>query len=165
MYIYSNNTPKTRDHTISTLLNSSTKIVDSLIVTDARSQQKRSVNTLNYHLVYHIDTIVSNLSFYFYFFDFRLNSNRIFQTNNYYNDLSPIDCSYNSAENKGRQDITNYSFNLDMEHPFDWSILNYGARLSYINTDNNFEYYVLNNGIIVFYNLYSNHFKYRDKSK
>ncbi len=165
MYIYSNNTPKTRDHTISTLLNSSTKIVDSLIVTDARSQQKRSVNTLNYHLVYDIDTIGRKLSFDFDFFDFRLNSNRTFQTNNYYHDLSPIDGSYNSAENKGGQDITNYSFNLDMEHPFDWGILNYGARLSYINTDNNFEYYDLTDGIPVFDTSQSNHFKYRENTQ
>ncbi len=105
------------------------------------------------------------MSFDFDFFDFKLNSKRIFQTNNFYNDFTLINNSYSSADNKGIQKISNYSFNLDMEHPFDWANLNYGGRLSYINTDNNFEYYDLTSGLPIFDTSQSNQFKYEENTQ
>lgn len=165
IYNYSDNTPEIRDNVISTLLNPETNNIDSLIVTIARNERKSISNNLNYHFIYDIDTLGRKLSFDFDFFNFKLNSDRIFQTNNYYNDFTPIDNSYSSADNKGIQEISNYSFNLDMEHPFDWANLNYGGRLSYINTDNNFEYYDLTSGVPIFDTSQSNRFKYEENTQ
>lgn len=165
IYNYSDNTPEIRDNVISTLLNPETNNIDSLIVTNARNERKRISNNLNYHFIFDIDTLGRKLSFDFDFFNFKLNSNRIFQTNSYYSDFIPINNSYNSADNKGVQKITNYSFNLDMEHPFDWVNLNYGGRLSYINTDNNFEFYDLTTGVPIFDTSQSNQFKYEENTQ
>lgn len=165
IYNYSDNTPEIRDNVISTLLNPETNNIDSLIVTNARNEGRRISNNFNYHFIYDIDTIGRKLSFDFDFFDFKLNSKRIFQTNNFYNDFTLINNSYNSADNKGIQKISNYSFNLDMEHPFDWANLNYGGRLSYINTDNSFEYYDLTSGVPIFDTSQSNQFKYEENTQ
>ncbi|WP_395092819.1 TonB-dependent receptor domain-containing protein [Vaginella massiliensis] len=165
IYNYSDNTPEIRDNVISTLLNPETNNIDSLIVTNARNERRRISNNFNYHFIYDIDTIGRKLSFDFDFFDFKLNSKRIFQTNNFYNDFTLINNSYNSADNKGIQKISNYSFNLDMEHPFDWANLNYGGRLSYINTDNSFEYYDLTSGVPIFDTSQSNQFKYEENTQ
>lgn len=165
IYNYSDNTPEIRDNVKSTLLNPETNNIDSLIVTNARNERRRISNNFNYHFIYDIDTIGRKLSFDFDFFDFKLNSKRIFQTNNFYNDFTLINNSYSSADNKGIQKISNYSFNLDMEHPFDWANLNYGGRLSYINTDNNFEYYDLTSGLPIFDTSQSNQFKYEENTQ
>lgn len=165
IYNYSHNTPEIRDNVNSALLNPEINTVDSLIITNAKNERKRISNNLNYHFIYDIDTLGRKLSFDFDFFNFKLNSNRVFQTNNYYNDSTPIDNSYRSADNKGIQKITNYSFNLDMEHPFDWANLNYGGRLSYINTDNNFEYYDLTSDVPIFDTSQSNRFKYEENTQ
>ncbi|MBS1571760.1 MAG: TonB-dependent receptor, partial [Bacteroidetes bacterium] len=162
IYNYSDNKPEIRDNVISTLLNPETNNIDSYIVTKGRNEQRRISNNFNYHFIYDIDTIGRKLSFDFDFFNFNSNSNRIFQTNNFNNDFTPINNSYNSADNKGIQKITNYSFNLDMVHPFNWADLNYGGRLSYINTDNSFEYYDLTSGVSIFDTSQSNQFKYEE---
>ncbi|MBW1619375.1 outer membrane beta-barrel family protein [Empedobacter falsenii] len=165
IYNYSHNTPEIRDNVTTTLFSPETNFVDSLIITKAKNERKRISNNLNYHFIYDIDTLGRKLSFDFDFFNFKLNSNRVFQTNNYYNDSTPIENSYSSADNKGNQKISNYSFNLDMEHPFDWANLNYGGRLSYINTDNNFEYYDLTSGVPIFDTSQSNRFKYEENTQ
>ncbi|MGG5506912.1 MULTISPECIES: TonB-dependent receptor domain-containing protein [unclassified Myroides] len=165
IYNYSHSTPEIRDNATTTLFSPETNFVDSLIITKAKNERKRISNNLNYHFIYDIDTLGRKLSFDFDFFNFKLNSNRVFQTNNYYNDFTPIENSYSSADNKGIQKITNYSFNLDIEHPFDWAHLNYGGRLSYINTNNNFEYYDLTSGVPIFDTSQSNQFKYKENTQ
>lgn len=165
MYNYLYNTPEIRDNVIATLFSPETNTIDSLIISKAKNERKRISHNFNYHFIYTIDTLGRKLSFDFDFFNFELNSNRVFQTNNYYNDFIPIENSYSSADNKGIQTITNYSFNLDIEHPFDWGNLNYGGRLSYINTDNNFEYYDLTSGVPILDTSQSNQFKYQENTQ
>src|SRR5690625_993436 len=165
IYNYVSSTFEIRDNIKSTLSNSETNAIDSLIITKGNSIRERNSNRFNYHFIYDIDTLNRKLSFDFDFFNYNLNSNHIFQTKTYDDNSSEITGSYNSANNKGLQDITNYTFNLDMEHPFEWANLNYGGRLSYINTDNNFEYYDLTSGIPIFDTSQSNRFKYKENTQ
>lgn len=165
IYNYVSNTPETRDNIKSTLSNYETKNIDSLIVIKGSSLIKRTSNRLNYHFIYDIDKLNRKLSFDFDYFNYNSNTNHIFQTKTYHSNFSEVANSYSSANNNGLQDITNYSFNLDMEHPLSWVHLNYGSRLSYIKTDNNFEYYDLTNGTPVFDTSQSNQFKYKENTQ
>lgn len=160
IYNYSHNTPEILDNVTSTLVNPKTGVLNSLIITKAKNQRKRNLNNFNYHFVYDIDSLGRKLSFDFDFLNFKLKSDRVFQTNTYDNDFT-----YESADNKGLQKINNYSFNLDMKHPFDWGDLNYGGRLSYINTNNNFKYYNLTDGTPIFDSSKSNEFKYKENTQ
>ncbi len=165
IYNYVSSTPEIRDNIRSTLSNYETNATDSLIITKGNSIRERNSNRFNYHFIYDIDTLNRKLSFDFDFFNYNVNSNHIFQTKTYDVNSSEITDSYNSANNKGLQDITNYSFNLDMEHPFEWANLNYGGRLSYIDTDNNFEYYNLASGVPIFDTSQSNQFRYKENTQ
>jgi len=165
-YNYLDNKPKMRENIITAISDPPTSSVDSLIITAAKNNRQNISNNLNYHFIYDIDTLGKKLSFDFDFFNYESNSNRVFATDNYYNDLTPIPNSHDSANNIGKQKILNYSFNLDMEHPFSSGIyLNYGGRLSRTETDSNYEYYDLKSGMPIFDTSQSNMFEYNENSQ
>jgi len=165
VYRHTNNRPKSRGNTIANISNAQTNNLDSLIITKATTNRKMIYDNLNYHFVYDIDTLGKKLSFDFDFLNYETNSNRVFDLNNYYSDLTPIDNSYDAANNKGEQKVFNYSFYLDMEHPLNWIDLNYGGRLSYINTDSSFEYYDLKTGTPILDTSQSNIFEYNENTQ
>ena len=157
--------PKINDNINSLILNSNTNVLDSLIKTKANNIRERLSNSLNYHLIYQIDSIGKKLTFDFDYFDYNLDSKRLFETNSFLNDNTFIPNSFTSANNIGIQKINNYSFNLDMEHPTKWINLNYGLKTSFIKTDNEFDFYNLSSGISIFDPTQSNHFNYKENTQ
>jgi outer membrane receptor protein involved in Fe transport len=157
--------PKINDNINSLILNSNTNVLDSLIKTKAKNIRERLSNSLNYHLIYKIDSIGKKLTFDFDYFDYNLDSKRLFETNSFLNDNTFIQNSFTSANNIGVQKINNYSFNLDMEHPTKWINLNYGLKTSFIKTDNEFDFYNLSSGISIFDPTQSNHFNYKENTQ
>ncbi len=145
-----------------TLTNQSNNILDSLITTLGRNEYDKKRNSLNYHVIYTIDSIGRKLSLDFDYFDYINTINRVFSTQSFLPNNQPIANSLEEARNYGIQDIQNYSVNLDMEHPTNWATLNYGGRISFIQTDNVFEYFdIVNDDTILITNL-SNQFNYKE---
>lgn len=157
--------PKINDNISSIILNTNTNVLDSLIKTKANNIIERLSNSLNYHFIYKIDTIGKKLTFDFDYFDYNLDSKRLFETNSFLNDNVFIINSFTSANNVGIQKINNYSINLDMENPTKWINLNYGLKTSFIKTDNIFGFYSLSNGIPIFDPTQSNHFNYKENTQ
>lgn len=164
-YRYSLSDVELRSKPINSLINISTQIIDSLIITPGIQFNDNDLHSLNYHLVYNIDSLKRKLSFDFDFFNFDSKSDRTFDSGTYLpNNLNnPI--SFYAANNIGNQKIDNYSLNLDMEHPTSWMNLNYGIRFSSIKTQSGFEYYNLTNGFPEFDSTQSNQFIYKENTQ
>jgi len=164
-YRYNPNRMELRSQLRSNLLNLHTSTIDSTIVTPSSQLNNTKLHTLNYHFIFEMDTLGRKLSFDFDYFNYNSSSNRNFTSTTYNaSDLTdPIDLY--SADNKGEQEIDNYSFNMDMEHPIGWAEFNYGVRLSGINTDSGFNYFDLTSGIPVFDPLQSSEFNYKEHTQ
>ncbi|WP_456315201.1 TonB-dependent receptor domain-containing protein [Pseudomonas shirazensis] len=165
LYNTTRNKPTAKENITSTLSNSSTKVIDSILVTKANNDRERISNALNYNFIYKVDTIGKILSFDFDYFDYKIDSERLFETNTYSNDYILEPDSFVSAYNVGRQKIKNYSFNLDMEHPTKFLNVNYGGRISYIDTNNGFNFYDIQDGITVIDPTQSNEFLYKENTQ
>jgi len=166
IYRYQYNNPKeSNSYTNITLSNPINSTIDSLIISESGDKLERFSHNLNYHFIYDIDTLERKLSFDFDFFDYQTKTNQFFTSTNYLSDFIPTDNSFDSGNSKGTQRVNNYSFNLDMEHPFDWAVLNYGGRLSYIKNNNSVAYYDLKNGTPVLDTSQSDKFKYKEDTQ
>lgn len=165
VYQYRSNHPKIEDNTVTAIFNKQTSQTDSLIINNSVNRQKKTTNLLNYHLIYDIDTIGRKLSFDFDYLDFKSGDKLFFNQNTYDSSLSLVDNSDSSVENRGGQRIKNYSFNLDMEHPFKKIHLNYGGRISQTNTKSDFQYYDVINDEYVYDDSKSNEFEYTESTQ
>ncbi|KUJ61079.1 hypothetical protein AR687_14175 [Flavobacteriaceae bacterium CRH] len=165
LYNTTRNKPTTKESITSTLSNPNTQVVDSLIITNANNDRKRISNSLNYNFIYKIDTIGKVLSFDFDYFDYKIDTQRFFETNTFSSDYVLKPDSFVSAYNVGNQKIKNYSFNIDMEHPTKWLNLNYGGRISYINTNNGFNFFDIKDGASIEDPLQSNEFLYHENTQ
>ncbi len=164
-YNYITSKPLIKEIDKTTLTNPSTNVLDSLITTLGRNEYGKKLNSLNYHIVHDIDTIGRKLSLDFDYFNYKNETNRIFNTQSFFPDNQPIPNSLEEARNYGNQDIQNYSINLDMEHPTNWVTYNYGARVSFTETDNLFNYFDIENGEETLNTNFSNLFNYKENTQ
>ena len=147
------------------LYSTSTSVLDSLIFTNARDMRNTKMNSLNYHLVYEIDTIGRKLTLDFDSFNFNNNSAREFDSQSYFPSFQAISGDNETGRSSGFQDIQNYSVNLDMEHPTKWVNLNYGGKVYFTETNNNSEYYTVENNTEILDNTVSNEFYYKENTQ
>lgn len=136
--------------------------IDSLLITNARDHLDVRSKSLNTYFIYEMDTVGKKLSLDLDVFSYRNARNRPFQTETLEADNTPISSSFVEGRNEGVQEIRNYSFNIDMEHPTEWVQLNYGGRVSGIRTDNTFNFFNVENGMEVIDQNVSNQFQYRE---
>jgi outer membrane receptor protein involved in Fe transport len=165
LYIGNTNKPNTKENDKTQFINNRTKLLDSLIVTKSVSDREKTYNSLNTHLTYKIDSIGKNLSIDLDIFNYRNNNSREFSSNNFMSNNIIIPNSFFSAQNNGNQNISNYSINIDMEHPFKKGSFNYGSKLSFTNTNNDIIFNELTTGMPVFDSALSNLFKYEEKTQ
>ncbi|WP_264525786.1 outer membrane beta-barrel family protein [Flavobacterium sp. N502536] len=159
------NKPSTKENILSTLSNLNSEGINSLLITNANNERNRISNSLNYNFIYKIDTVGKVLSLDFDYFDYKIDTQRFFETNTYSSDYVLMPSSFVSAFNVGNQKIKNYSFNIDMEHPTKLVNLNYGGRFSCINTNNGFSFFDIKNGNSIKDPLQSNEFLYKEDTQ
>ncbi|MGX1025262.1 TonB-dependent receptor domain-containing protein [Psychroflexus sp. MBR-150] len=164
-YNYITSKPLIKEIDKTTLTNSSNSVLDSLISTLGRNEYDKKLNSLNYHVIYDIDTIGRKLSLDVDYFNYKNKTNRIFSTQSFFPNNQSIPNSLEEARNFGNQDITNYSINLDMEHPTNWATYNYGARVSFTETDNLFNYFDIIDDEEILNPNFSNQFKYQENTQ
>jgi len=164
-YIGNNNKLDISEITNAAIINSSTHALDSIIKTKGKDWTTTNYNSLNYHLVYKIDTVGTKLSFDADYFNNKNATNRIFNNNNFDADGIANPDSYSAAINDGDQSVDNYAANIDIEHPLNWLKLNYGARISYVKTENEFSLYDLTTGEPVLDTDQSNEFIFKENTQ
>ncbi|XLS29307.1 TonB-dependent receptor domain-containing protein [Flavobacteriaceae bacterium M23B6Z8] len=156
--------PENLDDITATIVNAETNAIDSLIVTDAKNTIKRKTVALNYHIIQKIDTLGRKLALDVDYFAYKVISNRIFETNTIVDDV-PKPSSFASGDNRGKQNIQNFSVNLDMEHPFKKFAFNYGVRIAYTETDNRFRFLDLSSGSPILDDTKSDSFLFLERTQ
>ncbi|WP_294321777.1 TonB-dependent receptor [uncultured Chryseobacterium sp.] len=131
--IFSN--PKIQDNSITNINNLNNAPLTNL-ETKGNANIKDQLHTFNYHFIYHIDEKGKNLSVDFDLLNLNDKMNRRFTT------ISEGNTLQNSLA-KGNQKVSNYSLNIDMEYPLKKNDinLNYGARFSFIDTENRYNHF------------------------
>ena len=147
------------------IYSTATNSLDSLIFTKARDTRNSKMNSFNYHILYEIDSIGRKLSLDIDYFDFKNNSARAFNSGLYFPNFQAINSNLETARSSGTQDINNYSVNLDMEHPTKWIDLNYGGKISFVETNNASKYFTILNNIDYLNLDFSNEFKYKENTQ
>lgn len=124
------------------------------------SKGNTKYNTLNYHVIYKMDTIGEKLTFDFDWVNFNNNntsvaSNRFFDSNDLENTAE-----YQGNKSLSDQKANNYSLNIDMEHPVNTWKLNYGGRYSWTKNNSDNLFYNTSSGTPVYDEKLSNGFYY-----
>ncbi len=127
------------------------------IVTEGANNPYKRNHAANVHYIQRLDTLGRKLTLegdYFHLKDGGDNRFSSFRTGNKINNFHTRDLT-------DRQ-IDNYSVKIDMEHPFKWANLSYGAKYSYTRTRNDLKNYDLLPSTPVLNTLQSNAFDYRE---
>ena len=120
--------------------------------------------TYNAHLITNLDDLKRKLSFDIDYFNYNSEFDRNFVANNYTSDMMFIDINQ-SGRNISNQDIDNWSFKIDMEHPLQVMNLSYGAKMSFTNSISDVLYYNTITGSPVLDSNQSNRFKYTENNQ
>lgn len=120
--------------------------------------------TYNLHLITKLDSLNRKLSFDVDYFNYSSKFNRDFTANNYTPQMEFIDVNQ-SGRNNSNQDIDNWSFKADMEHPFKKLNLSYGAKMSSTNSVSDVLFYDTISGSPELDPSQSNQFKYTENNQ
>jgi iron complex outermembrane receptor protein len=120
--------------------------------------------TYNAHLITKLDSLNRKLSFDVDYFDYNSKFDRNFIANDYTPDGTFVDVNQ-SGRNTSNQDIDNWSFKADMEHPFQALNLSYGAKMSFTNSISDVLYYNTITGTPELDENQSNQFKYTENNQ
>ncbi|WP_144892389.1 outer membrane beta-barrel family protein [Flavobacterium tiangeerense] len=137
--------------------------LDNITLNKSFTDKGSRNQTYNAHMITKLDDLKRKLSFDIDYFDYSSNFNRNFVAKNYMPDMTFIDVNQ-SGRNVSNQDIKNWSFKADMEHPLQAVNLSYGAKISFTNSESDVLYY---NTITGFQELdpnQSNRFRYTENN-
>ncbi len=139
--------------------------LDSLSLTSSRWKMNIGFGSMNYHLVYTPDSLGKKLSVDVDYFSHNNTNNKLLSTNNYWENGNKIPNSFASQSNLAQQDVSNFSVNIDMEHPLKGIDLNYGGKMAYTWNNNDIIAYNLTSGTPVYNSQQSNLFKYKENTQ
>jgi hypothetical protein len=128
--------------------------------TDRGSQNQ----TYNAHLITKLDSLNRKLSFDVDYFNYDSKFDRNFIANNYAPDMTFVDINQ-SGRNISNQNIDNWSFKADTEHPLQTLNLSYGAKMSFTNSVSDVVYYNTITGTPELDLNQSNLFKYTENNQ
>lgn len=120
--------------------------------------------TYNVHLITKLDSLNRKLSFDVDYFNYSSKFDRDFIANNYTPDMQFVDVNQ-AGRNISNQDIDNWSFKADMEHPFKALNLSYGAKMSFTNSVSDVLFYNNATGTPELDPNQSNQFKYTENNQ
>ncbi len=136
----------------------------SVLVNTADNDLNRKSHTYNAHLISTLDTANRKLAIDVDYFSYGAKIDNNFITNTFLPDGTFLNTNQ-SAKNISNQQIQNFGFKIDMEHPLKWFNLSYGARLSWVNSKADVRYYHTISGSPVFDPTRSNEFDYQERNQ
>ncbi|SEO86064.1 Outer membrane receptor proteins, mostly Fe transport [Flavobacterium sp. CF108] len=138
--------------------------LDNVTLNDSYTDKGSGNQTYNVHLITKLDSLNRKLSFDVDYFNYNSKFDRSFIANNYTPDMTFVDVNQ-SGRNISNQDIDNWSFKADMEHPFQALNLSYGAKMSFTNSISDVFYYNTISGTPELDPNQSNRFKYTENNQ
>ncbi|MDR3271871.1 MAG: outer membrane beta-barrel family protein [Flavobacteriaceae bacterium] len=160
---FSNPSSKNADHT--DIFNISDGSKTAYILTDGNSGGNRNLNSGNFHSLIKLDTLGRKINFDFDILDYLNNHNRVYSANTFDSQTPEIENGLASSEQRINRRITNYSTQIDVEHPFKKFNLNYGMKLSFSNTDNDIYVYDTSSGTPELDENQTNKFLYKENTQ
>ncbi|WP_367754322.1 TonB-dependent receptor [Flavobacterium sp. WC2430] len=140
------------------------KQLQNYILNTSFADKESSNQTYNVHLITKLDSLNRKLSFDVDYFDYNSKFDRKFVANNYEADMTFIAINQ-SGRNISNQDINNFSFKADMEHPLQALQLSYGAKMSFTNSKSDVFYFNTITGSPELDPQQSNRFKYTENNQ
>ncbi|WP_158961570.1 outer membrane beta-barrel family protein [Myroides fluvii] len=158
-YRGSKNTQQTTDNNQVDVNNSVDNLIKN-INTKGKSSPDFNNHAINLNLTHKFDTVGNKLNLDLDYFNYKINKSRVFNTNTHY-----VDNFVNNdqqAQTEGDQKIDNYSAKIDLEHPFSFANLSYGAKVSVVKTVNNANSSTFNGQTTLPEIIQADHFIYRE---
>ncbi|MFE3871163.1 TonB-dependent receptor domain-containing protein [Flavobacterium sp. ZS1P70] len=138
--------------------------LDNVTLNNSFTYKGSKNQTYNAHLITKLDSLKRKLSFDVDYFNYSSKFDRNFVANNYTPDMTFVDINQ-SGRNISNQDIDNWSFKADMEHPFQALNLSYGAKMSFTNSVSDVLYYNKITGTPELDSNQSSRFKYTENNQ
>lgn len=138
--------------------------LDNVTLNNSFTDKGSKNQTYNAHLITKLDTLKRKLSFDVDYFNYSSKFDRNFVANNYTPDMTFVDINQ-SGRNISNQDIDNWSFKADMEHPLQALNLSYGAKMSFTNSVSDVLYFNTITGTPELDSNQSNRFKYTENNQ
>jgi len=138
--------------------------LDNVTLNNSFTDKGSKNQTYNAHLITKLDSLKRKLSVDVDYFNYSSKFDRNFIANNYTPDMIFVDVNQ-SGQNISNQDIDNWSFKADMEHPFQMLNLSYGAKMSFTNSISDVVYYNTISGTPELDPSQSNRFKYTENNQ
>lgn len=164
-YVASNNNPLDKNYSRSKITDKITTQVDSLILTPSYTKSKKRVHSLNFYSSTKIDTLGKQVSFDADYFEYSSNSGNNFSSFYYYENGEEIPNRNLKANNLSDQKTKIYSSKIDMDLPLRWAKFTFGAKVSFIKTNNKVEYYDTSNSEAILDLTKSNLFNYSENTQ
>ncbi|MNX31942.1 hypothetical protein D3C86_621410 [compost metagenome] len=139
-------------------------LLENYTINNSFADRKSGNLTYNAHLITKLDSLNRRLSFDVDYFNYNSKFDREFIANDYASDGNFINVNQ-SGRNISNQDIDNWSFKADMEHPLEAVNLSYGAKMSFTNSISDVLYYDTISGTPVLDPNQSNRFKYTENNQ
>lgn len=144
------------------IINKATSAIDSIVRSQSRINQSSPLHSVNFHTDYKLDSIGKNIAFNLDYFSFLDKSDRVYNSANFLENGQETSGSFNSGQNDGRQNINNYSMRVDVEFPLEKVDLNFGGKLSFINSDNDVTFFDTTTGVPILDLNQTNQFDYKE---
>jgi len=138
--------------------------LDSTIVSEGSNDKALNNHSFNVHFASQLDTMGRKINVDLDYFTFHATQDRTFQSRHYLSDNEPTN-SFLSNINKSRQNISNYSAKIDIEHPTNWANLSYGAKASFIYNENPSDFFNTISGSPVLDSAQSRAFEYYENTQ
>jgi outer membrane receptor protein involved in Fe transport len=138
--------------------------LDNVTLNNSFTDKGSRNQTYNAHLITKLDSLKRKLSFDVDYFNYSSKFDRNFVANNFTPDMTFVDINQ-SGRNISNQDIDNWSFKADMEHPLQALNLSYGAKMSFTNSVSDVLYFNTITGTPELDSNQSNRFKYTENNQ
>lgn len=138
--------------------------LDNVTLNKSFTDKGSKNQTYNAHLITKLDSLNRKLSFDVDYFNYNSKFDRDFTADNYTPNMEFIDINQ-AGRNISNQDIDNWSFKADMEHPFQSLNLSYGAKMSFTNSLSDVVFYDKTTGTPELDPNQSNRFKYTENNQ
>lgn len=138
--------------------------LDNVTLNNSFTDKGSKNQTYNAHLITKLDSLKRKLSFDVDYFNYDSKFDRNFVANNFTPEMTFVDINQ-SGRNISNQDIDNWSFKADMEHPLQAFNLSYGAKMSFTNSVSDVLYFNTISGTPELDENQSNRFKYTENNQ
>ncbi len=164
-YYILNNLPLTEERDKGLITSTTTRQLDSLIITEAKNKKHNQLNNVNLYSKIKLDTLGKSVNIDLTYLDYKNDNDRNFATNTFLPNDNPTQFGYKSNIVGGKQKIKNYAGIIDIEHPSKWMNFNYGLKVSSINTKNEINAFDLIKGTPIINENQSNIFEFTEKTQ